>query len=360
MNISDITTGHILYYPSIEFQSEPWLKAALCTWDKVYRIVPGTYIPQDSDEVKRAVDAGLVENVTLSSLDLAETARGFESFCENLPVTPAGLEGYESVDLHRDKVDARIVPLLLSLAQIVKENGFVTLSPQIANAYMLFLAHYVSHHRGMPKLTDNADMFSLMQYFANDGQFDEFTYNPEASEATVALTLQTLLPAGLSSFPMARVLAFRQQNAEGRAAYRNMIASTSEELTKVKDEHHARAVLLEMNDRLRASAHNWSRVLHRLRFDIGYGLLSIGLPTSLTAMGTILTAGGTIGTSTVVGSLVIGSVATLANAARSATADWKQQDALYHLQLHGVFQKDGELRVTTPRYARAFEEFMND
>ena len=33
----------ILYYPTIEFQSETWVKASLLFWDKIYRIVPANY-----------------------------------------------------------------------------------------------------------------------------------------------------------------------------------------------------------------------------------------------------------------------------------------------------------------------------
>jgi hypothetical protein len=72
MNIptNTLTSNSILYYPTIEFQSDTWLKAAICVWEKIYRIVPSSYRPVDSDEVKEAIDAGLVESIMLKALNL--------------------------------------------------------------------------------------------------------------------------------------------------------------------------------------------------------------------------------------------------------------------------------------------------
>jgi hypothetical protein len=76
----------VLSYPTIEFYDDTWLKACLCIWDKVYRIVPSSYRPNDSDEVKLAIDCGLVENVTLSQGDLEATAADFENFWLDAPL----------------------------------------------------------------------------------------------------------------------------------------------------------------------------------------------------------------------------------------------------------------------------------
>ncbi|MCD6447284.1 MAG: hypothetical protein J7L40_03875 [Candidatus Marinimicrobia bacterium] len=76
----------VLYYPTIEFYDETWLKASLCVWDKIYRIVPSSYDPKDSDEVKIAIDNGLVENISLSKADLSQTAEMFEAYLENTEI----------------------------------------------------------------------------------------------------------------------------------------------------------------------------------------------------------------------------------------------------------------------------------
>jgi hypothetical protein len=360
MKIKDITSGQILYYPEIVFQDETWLKAALCVWDKVHRIVPGTYVPNDSDEVKRAVAAGLVESIKLSPADLGKTAEQFEAFWDSIPMTPAGVTGYESVDLHADKVDARILPLLTSLAKIVKENGFLSLSPEVANSYMLFPAQNVSENRRIAKLTDSSDMFALMHYFANRGQFDEFHCNPEAKEATTALTLPSLLPGGLEYVAMDRVLEFRSRNEQLRASYRETVAETAEHLVGVENESHAREILKAFEEKLRLHHGQWTTAAKSFGLDIAHGFMAVGFPTSLTAMGTILSAGAFVSVSTIVGSLAIGSVATIADAARSFRSHWKQPDALYHLKLQNTFGDGPSLERVIRRYDSAFNEFIND
>ena len=33
MNIKNLSGGKILYFPTIEFQSDAWVKSALCVWE---------------------------------------------------------------------------------------------------------------------------------------------------------------------------------------------------------------------------------------------------------------------------------------------------------------------------------------
>ena len=89
------TQSEVLYFPTIEFFDSAWLKGALCHWDKIYLIVPSSYTPKDSYEVKEAVDAGLVESINLNEDDLSEAADKFVAFWDTVPFVPAGFDGYE-------------------------------------------------------------------------------------------------------------------------------------------------------------------------------------------------------------------------------------------------------------------------
>jgi len=153
------TPSEVLYYPSIEFYDDTWLKGALCHWDKIYRIVPPSYVPRDSDEVKEAADAGLLESIILSEFDLSDTADNFVRFWDETAFVPAGFEGYEEepIRLHPEKVDERIREQLAALSERIDQDGFLSLSRQVANSYMLFLSEVVSRRRCIPKLTDDAD-----------------------------------------------------------------------------------------------------------------------------------------------------------------------------------------------------------
>jgi len=78
--LSSFASRSILYYPTLEFQSETWVKASLLFWDKIYRIVPTSYNTRDSDEIKIAISNGFIEDIELTDKDLRHTADKFESF----------------------------------------------------------------------------------------------------------------------------------------------------------------------------------------------------------------------------------------------------------------------------------------
>ena len=227
----------VLYYPTIEFYDETWLKASLCIWDKIYRIVPPSYNPKDSGEVKIAVDNGLVEDIRLNKSDLAQTAELFELYLDDAPIVPAAVEGWENINvrLHHEKVDARILPILESMAKKFDPDGFLSISKEVANIYMLFLADVVSKRRCINKLTDDGDMFAIMHYFANDANFDELIYNEEAKETTSSLVIASLLPKDLQYMNINEVIKFREKTDESRIAFRQSIDELVSELCRIED-----------------------------------------------------------------------------------------------------------------------------
>jgi len=352
--------GHILYYPTIEFQSDTWVKSALCLWERIYRIVPPTYTPQDSYEVREAIDAGLVENINLTRDDLSECAEVFEGFWDSVPEMPLWLSGRDAVNLYEEKIDDRLIPLFRSLAEKFPKDGVLQVSKEIADTYVLFLAEIIARRRNMEKLTDDKDVFALTHYFANNGDFDEFICNPDAREASLAITFPAIIPGGLEYVSMDKVLTFRDTRREGRAEFRNSIDNFVSALTKVDDEEHARALVEEFADRLRNENANWLTIVKREFANVAMSSLSVGLPAALTAMGTMISSGSSIKDApTYIGSVAVGCVATLANTMQSRRQSWTPSDSFYHAQMRNEFG-DGKLQLTVPHYTQAFDEFMND
>ncbi len=102
-------TDSVLYFPSIEFASDEWVKSSLLFWDRIYRIVPKDYEPNDSKTVQEAINCGLIRNISLEKKDLSKTADQFLKFCDKLPFIPAGLEK-KPEKIHIDKIDKRLYP----------------------------------------------------------------------------------------------------------------------------------------------------------------------------------------------------------------------------------------------------------
>lgn len=352
----------VLYYPTIEFFDETWLKASLCIWDKIYRIVPPSYNPKDSGEVKIAVDNGLVEDIRLNKSDLAQTAELFELYLDDAPIVPAAVEGWENINvrLHHEKVDARILPILESMAKKFDPDGFLSISKEVANIYMLFLADVVSKRRCINKLTDDGDMFAIMHYFANDANFDELIYNEEAKETTSSLVIASLLPKDLQYMNINEVIKFREKTDESRIAFRQSIDELVSELCHIEDTDFVKERITEFQKNIEKNNKAIIKQAGKGLKDFAYSLLSIGLPTSMSAL-TLLSDGNNVYDLTQIGNACfIGVVSALANATQTKRQNWKNTDSFYYHQLDKVFGSKKGLRFTIPSFHRIYEEFIND
>lgn len=355
-------TTKVLYYPTIEFMDEAWLKSSLCVWDKVYRIVPESYEPKDSDEVKIAVDNGVVENIVLTEQDLSQTADEFIEFVESADILPAGLDGYHEFNhrLHPEKMDARVLPILEELSREINVDGFLNVSSEVANLYMLYLSNVVSRRRGISKLTDNGDMFSVMHYFANDGNFDEWVYNEEAEELSTALAISSILPSGIESINIGRVLEFRKTTEANRSHFKKKLDELINELIKIEDEGFSENRVKEYITELEDNNSEVSQRISEFFGEFKYSLLSVGLPTAASTLSLLSGSGNIFDLSNIGKSCLIGAVSAIADASRSKRKEWSSQDSFYYHQMKDVFGGKKGIRYTLPNYHRIYEEFIND
>lgn len=356
------TPSDILYFPTIEFFSDAWLKAAICYWDKVYRIVPPLYAPKDSDEVREAIDAGLVESINLTEADLSDTAQKFMAFWQNAPFVPAGFEGYEDepIRLHPEKVDGRIRGQLAALSTHVDKDGFLNLSKEIANSYILFLAESISRRRGIPKITDSEEMFTAIGYFQQDGNFDEFVYNDEGKEVTSTLALSSLIPSSFEQYSMKKVLDFRERTEEGRIAFREAVANLVEELKDIKNREFFEKRLKKFDEDLRRSQQSLASILSKGGADIGYALVTVGLPMAIGSLSLMGMIGDPWTMQSLGSSAFLGIMAVLADHTRSRRNQWTKKEASYWLALNRAFGTDDGVKLRIPQFHRKFEEFIND
>jgi len=52
--------NYALYYPTLEFRDYEWLWAAALLWDRIYKIVPEGYEPEEPDNVAVLMEEGEV------------------------------------------------------------------------------------------------------------------------------------------------------------------------------------------------------------------------------------------------------------------------------------------------------------
>jgi uncharacterized protein YozE (UPF0346 family) len=354
MDYSALTKSNILYYPSINFRDHNFVKSCLCIWDTIYRIVPDTYIPDDSEEIEIAIQAGTIKNIQLNKRDLNIAADSFLDFITGTQFLPAGLEG-NTINLHKDKVDSRLYPYLKELSK--KTTGdWLTLSEEIVHGYMFFLANSICENRQMPKITDDADVFSIMTYFENNGDFDEWVQNCQAQEYYSSLILPTFIPSEIDKINMDTILKFREKTQEGRLEFRNSISEFADELKNIQDKEYALDIVLRLKDQLENSKQNIIESgINIIKSTFIPSYLSVGIPIQFTTLGLLGMQGDPFSMFKIAGTFLIGAVAAFADG-YSKSKSWKSNTASYYFQLKSKF---GDL-CKTPRYDRIFEEFIND
>lgn len=352
----------VLYYPTIEFMNEACLKSSICVWDKVYRIVPDSYNPKDSDEVKIAIDNGVIENISLTEQDISQTANDFIEFVESVDILPAGLDGHGEFyhRLHPEKMDARVLPILEELSRDINADGFLEVRSGVANLYMLYLSHVVSRRRNINKLTDNGDMFSVMHYFANDGNFGDWVYDEEAEEHSTALAISLILPNGIESTKIEKVLEFRKSTEDNRRHFKGKLDELVKELTKIEDEGFSDNRVKEYIAELERNNSEVSQKILEFFGEFKYSLLSVGLPTSVSTLGLLSGGGNLFDLNNIGSSCFIGAVSAIADASKSKRKTWVSQDSFYYHQMNNVFGSKKGIRFTLPNYSRIYEEFIND
>ncbi len=360
MAIDTHIENSVLYFPHIEIADTAWLKSALCIWDSVYRIVPLEYRPRDSDEVKEAVDAGLVRDIRLSLTDLKDTRENFHSFLESVPFIPDAIDSTPEgrTLVHREKLDERMISELSDLiGAITREGDWLDLPRGLAEGYMLFLSDTVARRRALPKLTNSESMFLAMQYFAMDGNMSELGNPADGEDMSAALVFRYMSLAGIDDHPMRTVLKFREANSEGREAFRQAVKRLVGELSKVEDQDHARELVLSFITDLQESERiTLARLLEHFS-QTHTILLYLGLPLFVKAFETASkSADGTWS----LGRFGLAAIWVLGDVLKSRRSKWVPEEATYLAKLRESFVGDNPFPKRMPRFDQMMNEFLND
>lgn len=354
----------ILYYPTIEFQDETWVKSALTFWDKIYRIVPREYYPNDSDEIYIAKQEGLIEDISLSTGDLERTAVAFEEFCDNQNGLPAGLDAslYE-VRLHSDKIDERLKPFFAQFSKSIDKEGFYRIPEKIANGYMFFLSDTVSKRRNIPKLTDNPDMFAAMTYFDMEGVIDEWFTDEEATETYTNLVIENLIPLDIRSLSIKELIKINNEMSVYKNEFRKTVSEFNDKLSKIEDSEFALKEIMNFKDELTRVNATKNEILRTYFNELKPSLLYVGLPVCATSiLGSIYTSPGDLYSTMIQISkgIFLGGIASLGNSAKDIRKRWTSSRSNYYLELKKHLTSDQNAQIRITNINRRLEEFIND
>jgi len=360
-NLDSFASRSVLYYPTLEFQSETWVKASLLFWDKIYRIVPSSYTTRDSDEIEIAISNGFIENIELTDKDLRITADKFRSFCEKLRFTPAGFDSstYE-VRLHTDKIDQRLKGYFKQFSRDTDRNGFLKIPHELANGYMFFLSDTVSKRRNIAKLTDNPDMLAAMIYFDGDGNYDEFLLDDSNPETYTNLIIERIIPKDIRSINMKIVIDLHRDLETEKREFRKLINEFSEKLSKIEDEHTAIAEIEFFKTKFLENKMTWQERFKSFKQESEDSLLYAGLPMFASATIASLYGTGTYDLTELSKGLFFTGVATIASLGKELRKKWTSKRSNYYLEIGRQLTSKDSSSIQVQNITSRFNEFVND
>lgn len=359
--INSFGSRSILYYPTIEFQSETWVKASLLFWDKIYRIVPGNYRTNDSEEIKIAISNGFIEDIELTHKDLKHTADKFESFCNKIQFNPAGFDSstYE-VRIHTDKIDERLKSYFKQFSEDTDRQGFLKIPQEIANGYMFYLSDTVSRRRNIAKLTDNPDMYAAMIYFDGEGDFDELLFDDENPETYTNLMIQRLIPNDIRSLNMETVINLHKQLETEKSEFRTIVNKFSESLSKIEDEKTAISEIEHFKNSYLENKLNWNEKFNSLKHETVDSLLYIGLPMFATNTIASLHGKDMYDLTELSKGLLLSGVATISSIGKELRKKWTSKKSNYYLEISKHLTSKEPSTIQVQNIMRRFNEYVND
>jgi hypothetical protein len=350
--------AYALHYPTIEFQDIDSLKRSLLVWDRVFRIVPTSYQPQDCDEVATAASEGAVVNLSVDENEKSKAAQSFLDFYaerndHNSGLTwPAGFSTETFTRINPEKINAKLLPLFEQLSRRMSADGFLEVPHEHAGGYMFYLANEVAKQRSLDLITDSSDYWAVGTFFAQNGNFSDNVYDEGSNAFLANLAIDDLLPNDLSDVPIDAVLRFNENTADQRKEFQKELVLLRQEISRCNNKQHARYIAEDFVKRFEKAKREYSESLSFFRKSDVCSIFSVGLPVTASILAMPLAAGADPYTPLRLGiGLLIGAVSSLAT--RELTK--KERTVASYLV-------DSERLTKTPSWLlhRKFEEFIND
>lgn len=347
-----------LHYPTIEFQDVDSLKRSLLIWDRVFRIVPQSYVPEDCAEVTAAVQSGAVVNLTVDDREKSNAAHRFLDFYakRNDPnkrlVWPAGFSTETFTRINPEKIDAKLLPLFEQLSRRMTADGFMEIPHEHAGGYMFHLANSVAKERSLNLITESSDYWAVGTFFAQNGNFGENVYDDQSNAYLANLAIDDLLPNDLNGISIDTILRFNEEATEQRQAFQKELASLQNEISKCNNKQHARHIVGDFIKRFEKAKDEYKKSLGFFRKIDLYSIFSVGVPVTASILAMPHAVGFDPYSPLQLGvGTLIGAVSSLAT--RELTK--KEKTVASYLV-------DSERLTRTPNWLlhRKFEEFIND
>ena len=347
--------AEILYYPSIEFHNEEWVKRSLLYWDRVCRIVPEGYTPKDSDLILELKDNNLIKDIKVREPHRIDACNQFLRFIENH--NAAGLvfnedESEITYRLHEDKIDEKLQQVFDQYGLKKDDDFWFRLPKDAIGFYMMFLANTMAKAKKIVTGTDNEYCWSINPYFSERGNFDEFVYNPDSEGLYCDLILSDVLPKDINGLSSKDIIEFANNRFEEKALLRNKFEEILERIRIVTDRDQLESEINDLIEELEKAKLEYKESQKFMNSGMFGSSIAVGLPVSLAGIST--PGMDPFNPFKLGGSLILGAI----SAIRDYKKLKKKRDKSYQSYLVGI--ENRTINRLSHRCHINFEEFIND
>ncbi len=355
-----------LYYPSMEFNDIDWLKGMLLFWDGIRRIVPESYTPYDNHDVEAFIDAGIIKSIDPSK-DAANIANEFSDKLKNLYDGAAALDwikrpqDYEKhYRIHPEKVDARLRNVLSSKEISLATKDWLNVSEEFGRFYMFYLANAMAEKRGLAKITESKEAWTVSCYFDYDGAVDG-DVDFDTNKQIVTLMLRDFIPENIEEISTNSIISFREKYRDERRCFIESVKTFITKISDIDDPQIVRDAINEYKKDIESSIKDFRGSLTSLKFTSLTGIKTISFPVGFNAITLLGTGGFEYAIISSVAGLALGLLTSYVNYKEKRKKMIKECDFSYIYFLSNTFDKwhydGGPLNY---HLYRQIEEFIND
>jgi hypothetical protein len=283
----NMSRNYTLYYPTVEFRNPYWLWSASLVWDRIYRIVPENYKPNDSDNIRKLIEDGDIVTA-INPKEYAEKA--IDSFMDYLNVKEkawaAALDNSfytnkEYVELHKDKADVKIREMIL--AEEKEDSDWLNVPHDMASIYMLYLAGYIAEKYNVSLSTDYAEAWCGSNFFQYEGNLNDNDVE-EPTTALTAITIGKIIPNNIMNLTPEELIKFRNNSTDERRQFFQCIRELGTEISNCSDANGITDIINDHIKDLERSKREYRKRMLDIKATGFIGLKSIMVPAVVSVL----------------------------------------------------------------------------
>ena len=352
-----------LYYPSIEFVDPQWLWASSLLWDRIYRIVPKDYVPEDSDNVKRLAETGEIGAAIHPDEYTKAVSKKFIEKLHTRHWNAAALSHNMDKDyarLHHDKVDVQLRDLIVAKGRGASHQNWLYVPNDFAALYMTYLARHISQKANLNLVTDAAAAWTAATYFSFDGRVEDWP-REEFPHVLAAMLIRDFIPTNVLNVEPKALLLFREKRREERHRFMNAVRNAAARLANCHDATVVRDMYEDLKKEITSSLVEYRDGMDLLKVKAAWtGIKTLVFPAATGVIGKLIALDPTQLTILAATGFAMGAVSGLVAITQRGKKLTREYDYSYLLHMRREWEKCYQGSDWNYYLCRQMEEFIND